>query len=307
MSDVRTAIADRPLILDGGLGTMLEARGHDLTGALWSAGVLIDAPGDVRDVHGEFVDAGAEVITTASYQLGYDNLGAAGYDGAAVDGLLAASVRLAREAAEGRAWVAASVGPFGAVRADGSEYTGDYGMTVADLARWHRRRIEVLAGAGPDLLAIETIASPAEVEAIALALEGIDVPAWISLSAASTAFEGDGLAGALAAAASAPGVVAVGANCCAPPLITTVLDRVPTGTAAAVYPNSGETWDAASRSWRGEAGAAFTEAEAWVDAGARLIGGCCRTTPADIAALAARLGGPGHSDAAVANHDRIGG
>lgn len=307
MSDVRTAIADRPLILDGGLGTMLEARGHDLTGALWSAGVLIDAPGDVRDVHVEFVAAGAEVITTASYQLGYDNLGAAGRDGAAVDGLLAASVRLAREATEGRARVAASVGPFGAVRADGSEYTGDYGMTVADLARWHRRRIEVLAGAGPDLLAIETIASPAEVEAIALALEGIDVPAWISLSAASTAFEGGRLAGALAAAASAPGVVAVGANCCAPALIPAVLDGVPTGTAAVVYPNSGETWDAASRSWRGEAGSAFTEAEAWVDAGARLIGGCCRTTPADIAALAARLGGPEHSDAAVANHDRIGG
>lgn len=307
MPDVRAVIAGRPLVLDGGLGTMLEARGHDLAGALWSAGVLIEAPGDVRDVHAEFVAAGAEVITTASYQLGYDNLGAAGYDQAAVDRLLTASVRLARDAAQGQAWVAASVGPFGAVRADGSEYTGDYGVSATDLARWHRRRIEVLAAAGPDLLAIETIASPDEVEAIALALEGIDVPAWISLSAASTAFDDGGFVDALATAASAPGVVAVGANCCPPELIPAVLGGVPAGVAAVVYPNSGETWDAASRSWRGEAGAAFAEAEAWVDAGARLIGGCCRTTPADIAALAARLAGPGNNDAAVANHDRIGG
>ncbi|MFJ6677664.1 homocysteine S-methyltransferase [Microbacterium sp. NPDC091382] len=294
MPDVRSAIADRPLVLDGGLGTMLEARGHDLSGDLWSAGVLIDAPDDVRDVHAEFSAAGAEIVTTASYQLGYDNLGAAGHDAAVVDRLLAASVGLAREAADGRAWVAASVGPFGAVRADGSEYRGDYGVPVADLARWHRRRIDVLAAAGPDLLAIETIASPAEAEAIALALEGIEVPAWISLSAASTAFEGDGLAAALATAASAPNVVAVGANCCPPEFIPAVLAAVPAGVAAVVYPNSGETWDAASRSWRGEAGAAFAEAEAWVDAGARLIGGCCRTTPADIAALAARLAGARH-------------
>jgi len=289
MPDVRTAMADRPLVLDGGLGTMLEARGHDLAGALWSAGVLLEAPGDVRGVHAEFVAAGAEVLTTASYQLGYDNLAAAGYDEAAVDRLLAASVRLAREAADGQAWVAASVGPFGAVRADGSEYSGAYGMSVADLARWHRRRIQVLADAGPDLLAIETIASPAEVEAIALALDGVGVPGWISLSAASAAFDDAGYASALAVAASAPGVVAVGANCCPPALIATVLAQLPAGVAGVVYPNSGETWDAASRTWRGEADATFAEAEAWVDAGARLVGGCCRTTPADIAALAARL------------------
>ncbi|EZP29255.1 homocysteine S-methyltransferase [Microbacterium oleivorans] len=289
MPDVRAALADRPLVLDGGLGTMLEARGHDLTGSLWSAGVLLDSPGDVRAVHADFVAAGADVVTTASYQLGYDNLAAAGHDQAAVDALLAASVRLAREAAEGRAWVAASVGPFGAVRADGSEYTGAYGVSVADLTRWHRRRIQVLADAAPDLLALETIASPAEVEAVVAALEGVGVPAWIALSAASTAFDDAGYASALAVAAAAPEVIAVGANCCPPSLISTVLDRVPAGVAAVAYPNSGETWDAASRSWHGDAGATFADADAWMDAGARLIGGCCRTTPTDIAGLVHQL------------------
>lgn len=292
MPDVRSAIAARPLVLDGGLGTMLEARGHDLSGVLWSAGVLIDAPGDVRDVHAAFVDAGADIVTTASYQLGYDNLAEAGKDAAEVDALLGTSVRLAREAADGRAWVAASVGPFGAVRADGSEYTGAYGMSVAELTAWHRRRLHVLAEAGPDLLAVETIASPDEAEAVALALEGIGIPAWVSLSGASSAFADDGaLAAALAAAASPAEVVAVGANCCPPREIARVLTAMPSATPAVVYPNSGEAWDAVSRSWHGDATATFADVDAWLDAGARLIGGCCRTTPTDIAGLARRLKG----------------
>lgn len=292
MSDVRTAIAARPLVLDGGLGTMLEARGHDLSGVLWSAGVLIEAPDDVREVHAAFVGAGADVVTTASYQLGYDNLAAAGKDAAAVDALLGASVRLAREAADDRAWVAASVGPFGAVRADGSEYTGAYGMSVAELTAWHRRRLRVLAEAGPDLLAVETIASPDEAEAVALALEGIGIPAWVSLSGASSAFADDGaLAAALAAAASPAEVVAVGANCCPPSGIRRVLAAMPEGTPAVVYPNSGEAWNAATRSWHGDPTATFADVDAWVAAGARLIGGCCRTTPEDIAGLARRLQG----------------
>ncbi|MEW1835703.1 homocysteine S-methyltransferase [Microbacterium sp. NPDC079995] len=290
MPDVRSAIAARPLVLDGGLGTMLEARGHDLSGVLWSAGVLIDAPGDVRDVHAAFVDAGADIVTTASYQLGYDNLAEAGKDAAEVDALLGASVRLAREATDGRAWVAASVGPFGAVRADGSEYTGAYGMSVGELAEWHRRRLHVLSEAGPDLLAVETIASPAEAEAVAIALEGVGIPAWVSLSGSSTAFADDGaLAAGLATAASPAEVVAVGANCCPPREIARVLTAMPSATSAVVYPNSGEVWDAVSRSWHGDATATFADVDAWLDAGARLIGGCCRTTPKDIAGLARRL------------------
>lgn len=293
MIDVRAALAARPLVLDGGLGTMLEARGQDLSGALWSARVLADAPGAVRAVHAEFAAAGADILTSGSYQIGYDNLGAAGFDDAAVDGLLVSSVRVAREgaAASGRdAWVAASVGSYGATRADGSEYTGAYGLTVAELTRWHRRRLEVLASAGPDLLACETIASPAEAEAVCAALEGIGIPAWIALSGASTAFSGEALRDALAAAATVDGVVAVGVNCCPPDAVASAL----AGRADVpfvVYPNSGEVWDAVARRWRGEPGLPLAELDAWLAAGARIVGGCCRTTPADIAAIAGRLAG----------------
>lgn len=209
-ADLRTALRDRPLVLDGGLGTRLEARGNDLSGRLWSARLLRDDPDEVRAAHAEFVDAGADVLVTSSYQLAYG----VGLDDDEVDELLRRSVVLAREA--GEVFVAASVGPFGAVRADGSEYTGAYDVDVDALRAFHRRRLAVLADAGADALAIETIPSRLEVQALVAELDRLgrpDLPVWISLSAASSGFAGADLAAALADAAAVPGVVAVGVNC----------------------------------------------------------------------------------------------
>lgn len=295
MPDVSAALAAAPLVLDGGLGTMLESRGHDLSGELWSARVLIDAPDDVRAVHAAFAAAGADVLTTGSYQLGYENLAAAGLDVAAADRLLVSGVDLARRGAAdaGRdVWVAASVGPYGATRADGSEYTGDYDLSVAELAAWHRRRLESLAAAEPDLLAFETIASPAEAEAVCRAIEGIGMPAWIALSGASTAFDAATVRDTLVAVAAAPGVVAVGLNCCPPEAITPAIRELPAAAPFVVYPNSGESWDPGTRTWRGTPGLPLAELDTWLAAGARLVGGCCRTTPDDVAAVRQRLSAP---------------
>ncbi|WP_114589081.1 homocysteine S-methyltransferase [Microbacterium arborescens] len=291
MSDVATALADRVLLLDGGLGTTLESGGHDLSDALWSARVLAESPADVRAVHARFAGAGADILTTASYQIGFDNLAAAGFDAAHTRRLLDLSVRVAREggAEAGRdVRVAASVGPFGATRADGSEYTGEYGLTVAQLERWHRRRLDAIVAAEPDLLAVETIGSPAEAEAVARAVEGVGIPTWVALSGASTAFDEATLRETLVAISRVPGVVAVGVNCCPPAAVASALTPA-AAVPFVVYPNSGESWDADARVWTGEPGRALAEADAWISAGARIVGGCCRTTPDDIAALARRI------------------
>lgn len=284
--DLRSALRDRPLVLDGGLGTLLESRGNDLSGRLWSARLLRDDPEEVRAAHAEFVDAGADVLVTSSYQLAYG----IGMDDDEVDDLLRRSVALAKGA--GDAFVAASVGPFGAVRADGSEYTGAYDVDVETLRTFHRRRLEVLADAGADALAIETIPSRLEVQALTAELDRLgrpDLPVWISLSAASSGFVGADLAAALADAAEVAGVVAVGVNCCPPEAVSPALAAVPSGVAGIAYPNSGERWDAEARTWVGEGGVPTALASAWIATGARLVGGCCRTTPAHIAALAASL------------------
>ncbi|MCJ1707822.1 homocysteine S-methyltransferase [Microbacterium sp. VKM Ac-2923] len=283
MIDLVATLARRPVVLDGGLGTLLEARGNDVTSALWSARVLRDDPGEVRAAHGVFAEAGAEVVITASYQLGFGGE----IPDADIDALLTRSVSLAREAAD--VVVAASVGPIGALRADGSEYTGDYGLTVEQLRDLHRRRLHVLAQAGADLLAVETIPSPLEVEALALELADLGTPAFVSLSADSTGFAAPGsLADALRTAASVSHVVAVGVNCCSPDSVASALAGGP-GIPLVAYPNTGERWDAATRTWHGAAVPLAEVAPAWVDAGARLVGGCCRSTPADIAAIAAAL------------------
>ena len=283
MIDLAATVAQRPVVLDGGLGTLLEARGNDVTSALWSARVLRDDPDEVRAAHAEFVAAGAEVVITASYQL---NVGGSIPD-AEVETLLRRSVSLAREA--GDVVVAASVGPIGALRADGSEYTGDYGLSVAALRALHRRRLHILADAGADVLAIETIPSPLEVEALALELAELGLPAFVSVSADSTGFAAVGSrAEALRTAASVPNVLAVGVNCCAPATVTAALAEAPDVPLVA-YPNTGERWDAATRTWHGSAAPLADEVPSWVAAGARLVGGCCRSTPADIAAIAAAV------------------
>ncbi len=180
-----------PLLLDGGLGTLLESRGNDVSSSLWSARVLRDDPDEVRAAHAEFADAGADVLISASYQVGFGGE----IPDADVDMLLRRSVSLAREAGDGL--VAASIGPVGALRADGSEYTGDYGLDLAQLRSLHRRRLAVLADAGADLLAVETIPAPLEVEALAVELADLGVPAFVSLSADSTGYaEAGALAGA---------------------------------------------------------------------------------------------------------------
>lgn len=284
MRDLRAALSDGPLLLDGGMGTLLESRGNDVSGDLWSARLLRDDPDEVRRAHEEFVAAGADILITTSYQVGF---GVQLADDE-VELLLRNSVAVARDA--GARFVAASVGPYGAVRADGSEYTGDYDLSRTELRDWHRRRLEALASSGADALAIETVPCLTEVEALCAEVAELGATAWVSLSASSTGWRPGELADAFAVIAATPGMVAAGVNCCAPEAVAGALALVPPGLPGIAYPNSGERWDAQARRWEGDAGIPTDGAQEWIASGARIVGGCCRTTPADIARLAAMLG-----------------
>ena len=209
------------LISDGGLATELEARGHDLSDPLWSARLLADAPQEIVAVHAAYFRAGATIATTASYQASFEGFAARGIGRDEAVGLLRRSVELAKTARDevgaDDAWVAASVGPYGAALADGSEYRGRYGLSVAHLARWHRPRLEVLAAAGADVLALETVPDVDEAEALVTLVQSLGVPAWLSYTIDGTRTRaGQPLAEAFAVAAGVPEIVAVGVNCCAP-------------------------------------------------------------------------------------------
>lgn len=295
--DLAGALARGAVTLDGGLATELEAQGHDLGSSLWSARLLAEEPDAVVAAHAAFFAAGARVATTASYQASFDGLAAAGYDHDDTVRLLRLSVTLAvraREVADdpAHAFVAASVGPYGAARADGSEYRGDYGLTVAELRAWHRPRLEVLAGTEADVLACETVPCLAEAEALVAEVQLAGVPAWLSLTCTGDRTRaGEPAAEAFALARGVEEVVAVGVNCTDPrdAAALVALAREASGKPVVVYPNSGERWDATARAWTGEPTFHPDEVSAWVRAGARLVGGCCRVRPADIAALDAAL------------------
>jgi homocysteine S-methyltransferase len=294
------ALASEPVVLDGGLATELERRGQDLSGALWSARVLREDPGEVVAAHRAFVEAGARVVTTASYQASFEGLAAAGVDADGAQALLQRSVDLAREAADDvPVWVAASVGPYGAARADGSEYTGAYAdeLGVQALRQFHRRRLQVLADAGADVLALETVPCLVEAEALVEEAETVGVPAWLSITTVTTpdgrvlTRRGEPAEVAFALARDNSAVIAVGVNCTDPtgvPPAVRLAARV-SGKPVVVYPNSGERWDARARTWTGPARFDPMDVEGWVSGGARLVGGCCRVTPDAIASLAAVL------------------
>jgi homocysteine S-methyltransferase len=333
--------ASATIVLDGGMSNALQDRGHDLTGDLWTARLLRDAPAEIAAVHRTYFAAGARVATTASYQASDEGFTRLGLTRTAAEGLIRRSVLLAREVRDDLSedgverWVAASVGPYGAALADGSEYRGRYGVSAAWLRDFHRPRLELLASAGPDLIAVETIPDVEEAEVLVELLDQIGLPAWFSYSAVgqtpagtnvdvrsshvapfATGAErqkwtytfvpddeggpgpvrlqtraGQPLEDAFRIAATSRSVIAVGVNCCAPDAVLPAVRLAvqTTGLPAVAYPNRGEVWDSAQRTWSGLAHFDPALAAAWVDAGARYVGGCCRVGPRDIAAIADAL------------------
>jgi homocysteine S-methyltransferase len=287
-----------PVVLDGGLGTLLESRGHDLSSDMWSARLLLEEPEEVRAAHDEFFAAGAQLAISGSYQASFDGFARAGLDSAEAERLMRLSVRIAAESRDaaaargGERWVAASVGPYGAMLADGSEYRGNYTVGERELRDWHAPRIEVLADEHPDLLALETIPSLGEVGALLDVLRGSGVPAWLSVTPHLGALRtGEPLEAAFAPADEVDEIVAVGVNCCHPSEVLAAISaaRRVTEKPVVVYPNSGELWDAKNRTWVGQPGFPRALVERWLDAGATLVGGCCRVGPEQITRIAAAL------------------
>ena len=316
---MRSPKDDEFLILDGGLATELEADGFDLNHALWSARVLIETPEAVRAVHGRFLAAGADCIISATYQASFPGLARYGLSDKESERLFRFAVELAAEE-RNRFWrdpanregrrrplVAASVGPYGAFLADGSEYTGDYAIDDAGLAAFHWRRLEVLARAGADLLAVETIPSAREAWVLRRLLERLDnsPPAWMSFTCRDGAHLSDGTPVEEVATgfAHCERVHWVGVNCTAPKHLAELIPRIgaASGKPVVAYPNGDGRWDPVRKIWVKPAETADLPQRApeWKRLGATLIGGCCRTRPEDIRAIRAAL-----ADRAVSGANR---
>ena len=265
--------------LDGGLSTALENNGNKLTTSLWTGELILTKPSEITKAHLDFIDAGSEIIITSSYQISYLGCSKRGWSESKTDQALRGSTQLAKDAvtASGRVVkVAASVGPYGAALADGSEYKGNYGVTKSFLKDFHARRLEVLISTSPDLLALETMPDTFEVEVLLELLSDCPIPYWVSYSckAGNQTNAGQSFTEAVSLAKNA---MAVGINCTAPELITDLLLSAEGIKPFVVYPNSGRSWNAKTKEWEGSSQAGFDELliKSWISAGAQIIGGCC--------------------------------
>ena len=291
------------VMLDGGLATELEKRGADLDHDLWSAKMLFDAPEMISQVHADFLKAGADIIATSSYQASFEGFHQAGYRHGQAERLMRLSIDLALLARETfwarseyrhqrlRPLVAASIGPYGACLHDGSEYHGNYGIDKNALINFHRPRMQVLADTGADIFAFETIPSLLEAEALLeLFREFPGRFAWLSYSCRDEEHisHGERFSEGVALAESSDQIMAVGLNCTAPQYATRLLETATATVPLVVYPNSGEQWNPDGNQWTGD-GCAKMPVLDWYKAGARLIGGCCRTSIDEITRMRTRV------------------
>jgi homocysteine S-methyltransferase len=291
-------------VLDGGMATELERKGFNLAGPLWSAHVLESSPEAIAAVHREYLEAGADCLLTASYQVSAEGFQEIGFDAqdaakAAANALrasvaLAEKVRKEYQAGSPRPiWIAASLGPYGAMLHNGAEYHGNYDCSFKDLVGFHSRRIAVLARTNADFLAFESIPSLEEAKAILAALRPYsDLAAYLSFTCRDGMHvsHGESLRACAELLDAQPQVIGIGVNCTAPELIDSLIRELAKATSKPiiVYPNSGEQWDALHRCWQGDGQLqAFGElAGRWRSAGAQWIGGCCRTGPEQVRAVA---------------------
>ena len=279
--------------LDGGLSTALENNGNTLTTSLWTGELIRTNPAEITKAHLDFINAGAQIIITSSYQLTYSGCSQRGWSEQETDQALITSTKLAKDAVShsGKSVkVAASVGPYGASLADGSEYKGNYGVTKSLLKDFHSRRLELLISTSPDYLALETMPDTFEVEILLELLKDCPIPFWISYSCRQ-GNQTNGGQSFQAAVDLAKEAMAVGINCTKPELITDLLRSASSSKPFIVYPNSGRVWDAKNKVWTGSGSAGFSDKliSEWVGAGAQIIGGCCGIGASEINEMSIRI------------------
>ncbi|MBL8079312.1 MAG: homocysteine S-methyltransferase [Anaerolineales bacterium] len=302
MNPIETILQKQPIaILDGALATELENRGCNLNDDLWSARILMEQPELIHQVHLDYFNAGADFAITASYQATIEGFARRGLNKDESLALMQKSVKIAQEA-RGEFWsiesnrvnrtrplIAASVGPYGAFLADGSEYRGDYNLTEGELIDFHRPRVEALIASGADLLACETIPCLIEAQALIKLLgEFPNTYAWFTFSAKDGEHicHGEKIADCAKLLDSSPQVAAIGINCTSPLHIPSLIREIKKNTnkPIIVYPNSGEVYNPDTNTWHGETSSEEfgLQSKKWHENGATIIGGCCRTTPDHI-------------------------
>ena len=286
------------LVLDGAAGSYLEAMNVPLHPKLWSSGALMNKEGQmaIRDLHRAYLDAGADVITSVTYQASVAGFQEAGLSEKDSYNLIKLGISLAQEEAKlygPDKLVAAGFGPYGAYLCEGQEYTGDYkSIHKSTLRDFWLPRINAALEKRPDYILFETIPNLDELEVIVNDLTPLckaqGIPVWVSLSIKIE--EGD--------VKLADGtdlheltdmvdrISLIGANCFDAHRINLILGKFQQLKMPLIfYPNHGEVYDGITKTWtRSDTVECFNSdmIRNMIECGTLVIGGCCNTTPDTI-------------------------
>ncbi|MGV2875897.1 homocysteine S-methyltransferase [Macrococcus capreoli] len=284
-------------LLDGGFGTTVEAYGYDVKHELWSTHLIKEHPEAILKVHQAFVNNGAEIILTNTYQGAVQSFLNTGYTEREAEGYLQAAVELAHQSVSSNVLVAASLGPYGAMLGNGSEYTGAYQVRQSDYIEYHMQRLNILIEAGIRVFAFETIPNIEEVKAVKALLEDYpDIEAWLSVTLKDSAHLSDGtpIEEVIEVVNGIDNVHAFGVNCTSVKVIDGAVERLLALSEKAIilYPNGGRKYDAVEKVWIDQDDISLIEATVkWKQLGVKIIGGCCQVGPEEIGALSAVLKG----------------
>jgi len=304
-------LPDRIMTIDGGFSTQLAFHvGSNIDGdPLWSARYNAVEPTAVIQTHLDFLENGAEIILTNTYQASVE-----GYtthlklDREQSIELIKSTVKLAHIARDkflqtkgnqqDKPLIFASIGPYGAHLHDGSEYTGSYASRVSSavIRKWHKVRIDACVEAGVDGLAIETIPCQMEAEAVVDLIhdEYPDLKFWVSFQCKDGQRIADGgdfssaveMIWSRVEARQKKNLIAIGVNCINPNYVAELFKSLKRKIPLVVYPNSGEIYSV-EEGWKGEKDCLPLEeyVHEWASLGAKFIGGCCRTNASMIQKL----------------------
>ncbi|ULG74649.1 homocysteine S-methyltransferase [Macrococcus brunensis] len=283
------------ILLDGGFGTTVEQFGYDVNHPLWSSNLIESNPEAVYQVHQAFVDAGAEIILTNTYQAAIQSFINMGLNYQDARNYLKKAVEIARRAAKENTIIAGSLGPYGAMLGNGAEYTGDYIISEQDYIDYHKERLDILIEAGISVFAFETIPNLEEIKAVKKLLEEYEeIEAWLSVTLNDSTHLSDGtqLDEVIETVNAIPNVLAFGINCTSIKVIDEAVDKLIKQSSKDIilYPNGGRKYDASNKVWIGDEEQSLLEAAVrWKDKGVKFIGGCCQVGPDDIKELKASL------------------
>lgn len=280
-----------PAVLDGGLSFPLEEKKIRMNTNLWTAELLISKPELIREVHINYIDSGAKIITTSSYQASFKSLKKRGYSEIQSKNIILKSVEIVEEIKKNynnKIIIAASIGPYGSYLADGSEYVGNYDINEETFFDFYKKKVDLLDSSSADVLAFETIPSYKEAKVISKILKETKKQSWISFSCKNQKEISDGtkLEKCCEYLNNHSKIFGVGVNCTSPKYISkliSILKRKLKNKKIIIYPNSGEIYDGKNKNWIGNSNITFESyIDEWLNLGVDILGGCCRVGTKEI-------------------------